>query len=105
MTSKTTMRALLPNRILRTILETPRYSDGYTFVVLGRPGPTGKTWLCTGLREYGFKAVEISEDLGCLVDYRDNKNYIIENHIDRTVVIVLNERLNWKGSVMEGKDE
>lgn len=88
---------LAPNRILREIVEKPGEYKDYTFIVLGRPGPTGKTWLTNGLKEYGFTAFEVSEAVGCFVEYLDNKNHIIENHISKSITIILNDRLNWEG--------
>lgn len=85
---------LAPNRILREIVERPGQYKEYTFIVLGRPGRTGKTWLTTGLKEYGFTAFEISEAVGLLVEYMDNKNHIIENHITKSITIMLNKRLS-----------
>ena len=84
---------LAPNRILREIVEKPGQYKEYTFIVLGRPGPTGKTWLTTGLQIEGFNAFEISEAVGCFVEYLDNKNHIIENHISKSITIILNQRL------------
>lgn len=85
---------LAPNRILREIVESPGRMKPYTFIVLGRPGPTGKTWMTTGLLEYGFNAIELSEDIFDLVDYMDDKNHVIENHVNKTITIILNKRLN-----------
>lgn len=80
---------LKPNRILRSIIEDN--DKEYTYIVLGRPGRTGKTWLYRGLIQAGFTAFEISEDVCNLVDYRDNKNHFIVDKIYKKVIIVLNE--------------
>lgn len=63
-----------------------------TYIILGTPGPTGKTWLCTALRDKGFNAFEISECICGLVDYNSTENHVIE-HLYNQVVIVLNRRL------------
>lgn len=69
-----------------------------TVIIMGRPGPTGKTWLCENLTQKGFNAIELDLE-HCKVDiqYHDNKNhYKIENHPfgnASTVYVVLNEIL------------
>ena len=89
---------LAPNRILHYFVENMffRYDNDkhpYTFFILGNQGPTGKTWLCTELRKHGFPAFELSESILSLVTYRDGRNHVIEDRIDRNIVIVLNEPL------------
>ena len=90
---------LTPSKILRYFIENPFFKiehekHPYTFIVLGRGGPTGKTWLSTGLKEYGFTAFEITESIMTLVEYCDNKNHVIQNDVNNTITIVLNE--SWK---------
>lgn len=68
------------------------YAD-YTYVIMGRPGPTGKTWLRNQLVEAGYKAIELSEDLVGLVYYKDDGNYFRVNHMKKTVLIVLNRSI------------
>lgn len=65
----------------------------YTIVILGRSGPTGKTWLCNALKNHGFNAVEISEELILArVDFgTDNGNHYYINHAEKYIVIVLNK--------------
>lgn len=89
---------LSPSRILRYFIENfffrfEHEKHPYTFIILGRGGPTGKTWSCTGLKAHGFTAFEITESIAGLVDYRDGKNHVIKNDVDKTIVIVLNEPL------------
>lgn len=60
-------------------------------VILGKPGPTGKTTVCNNLSEKGYKVVEISELIFGLVSYNDNKNHYIDN--EYYSVIVLNEKV------------
>lgn len=91
-----TYGSLTPPKILRYFIENCffQYENGkipYTFIVLGRCGPTGKTWITTGLKQYGFTAFEIMESIAGLVDYRDGRNHVIKNDIDKTIIIVLNE--------------
>lgn len=81
-----------PSQILHAILDNP--DPAYktkTYVVLGRPGPTGKTWLCLGLKHYGYNVVEISEHIYDLVDYYGSMNHYRDH--DDVVVVVLNRLL------------
>jgi predicted transcriptional regulator with HTH domain len=64
-----------------------------TYIILGAPGPTGKTWLTDRLTEDGYRAFEISEDIGELVLYRDDKNHYISDYFSKVVTIVLNRSL------------
>lgn len=88
--------SLTPPKILRYFIENSFFQfdhskQPYTFIILGRGGPTGKTWLCTGLKKYGFTAFEVTESIFNLVEYTSCKNRVIKNDIDRTIVVVLNE--------------
>lgn len=62
-----------------------------TYIILGKPGCTGKTWLTTELTKRGFKAYEISEGVAGIFDYNDEKNHFIEDPYGRYVTIVLNK--------------
>lgn len=66
----------------------------YTYIILGRSGPTGKTWLCNELKVHGLNAVEISEDIFDLVHYKDDENHCTIDDFRKCVVIVLNQFLN-----------
>ena len=73
------------------------------YVICGKNGPTGKTWLANALQKAGHNAIEISEGLGGFVDYRDNENHMRDAGFSfmsnsGMVVIVLNKPLNeaWK---------
>lgn len=66
----------------------------YTYIILGKIGPTGKTYLATELRKHGLNAFEITEDIFDLVDYRDNRNHYRVNSSNKTVIMVLNSPLN-----------
>lgn len=90
--------SLEPSRILRYFLENDLFKkehekEPYTFIILGRGGPTGKTWLCTGLRKYGFMAFELSESVFPFIDYNDNGNHVIKDDIDKNIIIILNQPL------------
>jgi hypothetical protein len=89
---------LNPSNILRyftgnAVFQMVQEREPYTFIILGRGGPTGKTWLCNGLRKYGFMAFELSESILPLVDYKDNRNHVIRDGVGRSIIIVLNRNL------------
>jgi hypothetical protein len=71
----------------------------YTYIIMGRTGATGKSWLCEGLKMNGFNAIEISESVYPFVCYGksrrtpDENNHIIINETYKYVVIILNEYL------------
>ena len=65
----------------------------YTYIILGRPGKTGKTWLCNELRAHGFNAFEISEDVIDFVRYKDEENHVIKNVYNKQVTIILNQAI------------
>lgn len=46
-----------------------------TYIIMGRSGPTGKTWLRRELNVKGFTAFEITEDILDFVDCNDNENH------------------------------
>ena len=64
-----------------------------TYIIMGRVGPTGKTWLCNKLRERGYSAFELTENTVDLVEYTSTDNhYRVENDL---AIIVLNRILPW----------
>lgn len=70
-----------------------------TYIICGKPGPTGKTWLWDALVKAGHNAIEISESIGPFVDYRDDKNHMLNaGPGGRMVIIILNRPLDamWK---------
>jgi hypothetical protein len=62
----------------------------WVYIITGRPGPTGKTFLYNKLKENGYNAIEISEDIVGLVDYRDRENHYFIDYTKKKLVIVLN---------------
>lgn len=89
---KTTMS---PQEILNMIIEIKeRYRDRI-FIIMGKSGPTGKSWLTYALRIHGFNAIEISEDISGLVDFKDDFNHFIDDEYKK-IVIVLNKSLEIK---------
>lgn len=76
--------------IFDEIKSSPFLKD-YTFIITGKIGPTGKTWLTKKLRESGYNAIEITDQLYTLVDYTfPDRNAVHFDRINRTAVIVLN---------------
>lgn len=76
--------------IFNEIKSSPFLKD-YTFIITGKIGPTGKTWLTDKLRESGYNAIEITNQLYTLVDYTfPDRNAVHFDRINRTAVIVLN---------------
>ena len=85
-----------PSRILNAIVchDMAEEFRSYVCVVLGKPGPTGKTWLVDMLTSRGFRAMEISNDLLFLVEYCDDRNHIAVDHYHKQIVIVLNKPIS-----------
>ena len=65
----------------------------YTYIIAGKPGPTGKTWLCQRFILDGYKAVEITQSLMFTCNYLYDHNEYHINPDNRTVVIILNRPL------------
>lgn len=81
-----------PTEIFKLICnEQERFSKARTYIIMGQPGPTGKTRLCEELRKKGFTAFEISEHFYDLVNYRTDKNHY--RICGDVAVIVLNRTL------------
>ena len=71
------------------------YGDkDWVYIIMGRPGPTGKTTLCKKLREHGYNAFELSEELAPFVDYRDDRNHYLMDRANKKMLIILNKPLN-----------
>lgn len=88
-------RDMTLSRLFHYILDNQiKFPKDYTYIILGKIGPTGKTWLCKALTDKGFKAFDISEDIFDLADYQDENNHCVINHFQKHVVVVLNQRLN-----------
>lgn len=80
-----------PHAILKHIL---RFNaKEYSYIILGQSGPTGKTWLYSRLKEYGFIVYEISENTYKFIKYIDTKNHIVVDEISKSVIIILNQLL------------
>ena len=77
--------------VLRFAASRVNRKSKWKYIILGRPGPTGKTFLYNMLIRNGYDAVEISEDIFNLVDYKDNENHFEVNYRKKQVVIVMNE--------------
>lgn len=86
---------ITPYSLLHMFTSNDMYKN-YTYIILGRPGPTGKTWLTTELKKAGYNAMELSEFVGELIRYDDDRNHIRFDPIDDVVIIVLNKPLERK---------
>lgn len=82
-----------PSRIFHHINDEVPNSKEYIYLIAGRFGATGKTWLCEGLKQHGYNAIEITEDVCEYVIYRDNKNHYYINPTKKLVIVILNEWL------------
>lgn len=69
-----------------------------TYIITGKVGPTGKTWLWNELRRSGHKAIEITEQLGPFVTYNDDRNHCVEVGLGNAVLIILNKPLQKVGN-------
>lgn len=74
----------------------------WTYIILGKAGPTGKTHLYNMLRRDGYNAIELSEDVADLVNYNDDKNHYKVDYDRKLLVIVLNKPL--PGVISHGKN-
>lgn len=81
-----------PERIFYEISNDKSIRD-YTYVIMGKSGPTGKTWLWDMLHVSGFDAVEISEETQNLIGYVDSDNHCKVDDFHQTVIIILNQSL------------
>lgn len=72
----------------------------YLYLILGKPGPTGKTWLTQEMKKRGCQVAELSEELAPFLN-ADNFNHVIVDNLEKQVVIILNrdlpKQLWWKG--------
>ena len=87
-------RRATPYDIFRHFTSNDKFTSGdYLFLVLGKPGPTGKTWLTQKLKERRCQVAELSEELMPFLSYKDNFNHIIVDDLEKQVVIILNRPL------------
>ena len=88
------MNKLTPKLLLERIIASET-SIEYTYIITGRHGPTGKSWLCRELRSRGYKAFDITSDLlrCCNVEFNTPYNSYTINELDNHMVIILNEPL------------
>ena len=82
-------KGISTDRILKHILQFDSEKVG-TYVILGKPGPTGKTWLQKKLEDLGYNAIEISEAMALsdAIEYKDGNNHVIELPSGTTVIIL-----------------
>lgn len=94
---------LTPGKILAALLNHDGYDQlkDYTFIILGRPGPTGKTWLRQALKLRGLNAIEITSSIYNLTSYTDDYNHCVIDHDQKNVVVILNRCLSLEDSKKE----
>lgn len=68
--------------------------EKYTYVILGKPGPTGKSYLWRSLQDMGIYAFELGEQLANSLLYYDGYNHYFVNRETQTMVVVLNHLLD-----------
>lgn len=106
MNNKNNSKNFSPEFILSIVRDNPEAIKNYRFIVMGKTGPTGKTWLTEQLRSIGCDAIELSEDICGYVDYKDSKNHYLIDPFNKNTVIILNAPLchpfNWKEDIKYG---
>lgn len=85
-----------PSRILDALTNHSRATEmaSYVYVVIGKIGLTGKSWLVDRLRSRGLTAMEIMPELYLMVNYQDNDNHVFVDHERKQVLIVLNKPIS-----------
>lgn len=81
-----------PDQIFQHIRQSDP-SRNYTYIILGRPGPTGKSTLAHKLNIECYVAYEITEELLRAARIDGKRNAFIVNDIMQYVIIVLNEHV------------
>lgn len=76
-------------------IENRVFNPEYTYIILGKNGPTGKTYLTNVLTQNGYRAVEITEAVLNMVDYKldDFENHYKFDSYRKVAVVVLNKPL------------
>ena len=70
---------MTPNEIYEQIInDSETYEKNWTYIIDGKSGPTGKTWLTIKLNEAGYKAIDKSDILPNYPNYSvtGNRNII-----------------------------
>lgn len=88
----TTRTVKSPSEILKLITSN-QDAIRYDYIIMGRSGPTGKTWLYSKLKEFGYNVTEISEYIIGDVMWCHDDNRIKYDLLDRKVIIILNKPL------------
>lgn len=86
-----------PEFILSIVKDNLAYIRSYRFFVMGKTGPTGKSWLTDRLREIGCDVIELSEDIHWFVDYKDSENHYLIDPFKKITIIILNQPLKTEG--------
>lgn len=79
--------------ILNIILSNPeKYKKDYKYIIDGKSGPTGKSWLTRKLIEAGYNAIDVS-DIAPVYHGEAEGNYILLYAGFHAVIIILNNIL------------
>lgn len=63
-----------------------------TYLVMGKGGPTGKTWLVNQLKEAGYRAIDMTEDaFEFIISRKTSGNYVKVDKSNKVVYISLND--------------
>ena len=63
-----------------------------TYLVMGKDGPTGKTWLVNQLRGAGFRAIDVTEDaFEFVISRMTSGNYMKIDEANKVIYISLND--------------
>ena len=94
-------RKATPFEILRHFTGNGKFTGSdYLFLILGKPGPTGKTYLAQELKKRDYRVAEVSEELAPFLN-ADRFNHVIIDDLEKQVVVILNrdlpKQLWWKG--------
>lgn len=88
------MSNLTPQLLLERITASETSME-YTYIITGKIGPTGKSWLYRQLNSRGYNVIDLNESLMryCHIEFDDSRNHYVINEIEKLMVIILNERL------------
>ena len=90
------MTIYTPSKSLANFIETIEsgaFDTIKTFIITGKNGPAGKTYLTNWLMKKGFNAIEITDDLLGYVSNIDDKNHFVLNRFGDAMTVILNEPL------------
>lgn len=81
-------KVLTPFEILN-VIKSNELRKKYKYIIMGRIGPTGKTWITQELKRLGLDAVEITENVSGRIFYKYDENFVSWNEENKVCVISL----------------